>query len=312
MSGKPGVIDKAAVLESFKTRVFAVYPEVDLIQDGLVVPGFLDATLLRYLEARNYNESESMKMLADTMTWRKEFQVATIMERPLPPEKVAALRKYHVWEHGVDRDGNVVYVERIGHLDAEQLLKHVTLEEAVHYHIQKYELQHHVTFKGAMTVIYDLQNIGLHTFKKVVFDFVKETSAIGQDHYPDTLSKVFIVNAPFFFFTTWKLIEVFLNPITRKKIHFLGGGYKKELLKHIDEAHLPKWLGGSCECIPSKPHGTISTKGTTADVGATGGCITCVENTQTKACVAMDEYLEAKRVAAALRASPAAQIDAPQ
>ncbi|RHY15987.1 hypothetical protein DYB36_008071 [Aphanomyces astaci] len=294
MSGK-GALDKRAVLASFKDRVLAAHPEADLIQNGFVVDGFLDSTLTRYLEARNYVENDSMKMLTETLAWRQQHQVATIMERPLAQEKVDALRKYHPQgEHGVDRDGNILYVERMGYLDAEHLMKHVTLDEAVHYHIQKYEFQHHVTFKDAtaaqgrvvnkMTVIYDMQNVGLHTFKKVVFDFVKQTSAIGQgnvstgihvsyiigvvqcdllrhivyiylDHYPDTLSKVFIVNAPFFFFTTWKLVEVFLNPTTRKKIHFLGGGFKNELVKHIDPTQLPKWLGGTCECFPSRPHG---------------------------------------------------------
>ncbi|RLO07199.1 hypothetical protein DYB28_000655 [Aphanomyces astaci] len=268
MSGK-GALDKRAVLASFKDRVLAAHPEADLIQNGFVVDGFLDSTLTRYLEARNYVENDSMKMITETLAWRQQHQVATIMERPLAQEKVDALRKYHPQgEHGVDRDGNILYVERMGYLDAEHLMKHVTLDEAVHYHIQKYEFQHHVTFKDAtaaqgrvvnkMTVIYDMQNVGLHTFKKVVFDFVKQTSAIGQDHYPDTLSKVFIVNAPFFFFTTWKLVEVFLNPTTRKKIHFLGGGFKNELVKHIDPTQLPKWLGGICECFPSRPHGPIT------------------------------------------------------
>ncbi|KAH9070050.1 hypothetical protein Ae201684P_002422 [Aphanomyces euteiches] len=308
-------LNKEAVFDSFKAKVLQEFPEADLEASGVVVKGFLDSTLTRYLEARNYVENDSLKMFRDTMAWRTQNNVSTALDRLLPQEKVDALRKYHVspcyaeqtsrclqpqGEHGVDREGNVLYVERIGYLDAETLMKHVTLEEAVEYHIQKYEFQHHVTFKDAsaqqgrivnkMTVIYDLENVGMHTFKKVVFDFVKQTSAI--DHYPDTLSKVFIVNAPFFFFTTWKLVEVFLNPTTRKKIHFLGSGFKKELVKHIDPVHLPKWLGGSCECFPAKPH---------------GGCISCPENTQTKACIAMDEYLQARKLAAALPAAPLAE-----
>ncbi|KAF0685026.1 Aste57867_23055 [Aphanomyces stellatus] len=295
-------VNKEAVFASFKAAVLQAHPEAELEADGFVVKGFLDATLTRYLEARNYVEKDSVKMLEDTLAWRKQNDVASVLDRPLPQEKMNALRKFHPQgEHGVDREGNILYVERIGYLDAEALMKNVTMEDAVLYHIQKYELQHHVTFAQAsveqkrivnkMTVIYDLENIGMQTFKKVVFDFIKQTSAIGQDHYPDTLNRVFVVNAPFFFFTTWKIIEVFLNPTTRKKIQFLGSGFKKELVKHIDPSQLPKWLGGTCECIPAKPH---------------GGCISCVENTQTKACNAMDEYLAARQLAKALPTAPLA------
>lgn len=53
-----------------------------------------------------------------------------------------------------------------------------------------------------------------------------------------------ICNAPWVFTGIWAIVKGFLDEKTRKKIQMVGGGYKKELLKYIDENQLADFLGG--------------------------------------------------------------------
>lgn len=53
-----------------------------------------------------------------------------------------------------------------------------------------------------------------------------------------------IVNAPWVFTGIWTIVKGFLDEKTRKKIQIVGGSYKKELLKYVDEDQLAAFLGG--------------------------------------------------------------------
>ena len=54
-----------------------------------------------------------------------------------------------------------------------------------------------------------------------------------------------IVNAPWVFTGIWAIVKNFLDEKTRKKIQIVGGSYKKELLKYVDEDQLADFLGGT-------------------------------------------------------------------
>ena len=81
-----------------------------------------------------------------------------------------------------------------------------------------------------------------------VKDYVFAAASIGQDRYPETLGKFYIINAPWAFSAVWSVIKPWLDEVTVKKIDILGGGYKDELLKQIPADSLPKQYGGTCEC----------------------------------------------------------------
>ncbi|KDO24147.1 hypothetical protein SPRG_10574 [Saprolegnia parasitica CBS 223.65] len=256
----------AADLASFKASVLAEFPLERMETAGLVPMGNLDDTLTRYLAARP-TQAESLKMIRDSMRWREENNIGRLAKQFMVPKaKADVIRRYLPQGcHGVDKEGNVLLIEDIGGLDTDAMAKTCKFDDVLNAHIQKCEFQMHYTFPNAAkrvgktmvksTIIYDLAGIGMHTLKKVVFQFVKEVAVINQDHYPETLNRVFIVNAPLFFYGTWKLIEVFLNENSRKKISILGKNFKPTLHTHIDADQLPKSLGGTCECFPGQPVG---------------------------------------------------------
>ena len=95
--------------------------------------------------------------------------------------------------------------------------------------------------------IMDLKGVGISKVSSV-YGYVKQASAISQDHYPERLGKLYLINAPWGFSGVWSVVKGFLDPVTVQKIHILGGGYQKELLNQVPEENLPKQFGGVCAC----------------------------------------------------------------
>lgn len=97
--------------------------------------------------------------------------------------------------------------------------------------------------------IMDLNNSSIFSLLNgKVQDYVKKATSVGQDHYPETMGKFYVINAPWGFSMAWSLIRPWLDEATAKKINILGSDYKDELLKQVPPESLPRELGGTCEC----------------------------------------------------------------
>jgi hypothetical protein len=75
---------------------------------------------------------------------------------------------------------------------------------------------------------------------------VKEQSAIDSICFPETMSKMFIINGPRFFGASWSLIKGWLDPRTAGKIEVISDRKKwtQRLLEHVDVDQLPVDYGG--------------------------------------------------------------------
>jgi hypothetical protein len=69
--------------------------------------------------------------------------------------------------------------------------------------------------------IIDLKGVAMTQFPSVS-SFVKHISAVAQDYYPETLGKMFIINAPLLFTSVWSVVKYFLDEVTVQKIQILG------------------------------------------------------------------------------------------
>lgn len=60
-------------------------------------------TLLRFLRARNYELDKAMKMWLDTLEWRKEYDVDTILDSFMFHEREQFLMAYPQGYHKTDK-----------------------------------------------------------------------------------------------------------------------------------------------------------------------------------------------------------------
>lgn len=78
--------------------------------------------------------------------------------------------------------------------------------------------------------------------------FARKFLSIFQNNYPERLGIFFALNPPWFMRLMYSIISPFIDPVTKKKIHFLTGNkdyIKNELLKYIDEDQLETKYGGT-------------------------------------------------------------------
>ncbi|QRW15846.1 ribosomal RNA small subunit methyltransferase mra1 [Rhizoctonia solani] len=217
-----------------------------------------DPTLLRFLRARKFDLVKSKEMIIACEEWRKKFGVDDIVKNFHFKEKEQVNKFYPQYYHKMDKDGRPVYIERLGSVNVTELAKVTTEERQLQNLVLEYERFLHERLPACSAAagapvetsctILDLKGVGIGSFFSVK-DYVMKASAIGQNYYPETMGKFYIINTPFMFSTVWNVIKPWLDPVTVAKISIpSSSATEKELLAQIPKENLPADLGGSCNC----------------------------------------------------------------
>jgi len=226
-------------------------------EDGFVETRMGDSGLLRFLRARRFDVAAAKTMWLANEKWRKDFGVEEIVQSFDYKEKAEVDKYYPQYYHKVDKDGRPIYIERLGSLDINALYSVTTADRQLKRLVYEYEKSMTERLPACSTLvghpvttyctILDLKDVSLRNFYRVK-DYVMSAASIGQDHYPETMGKFYIINAPMLFTGVWAVVKPWLDEVTVAKIQVLGSKNKDVLLGQIPEENLPKGLGGSCQC----------------------------------------------------------------
>lgn len=216
-------------------------------------------TLLRFLKARDFNLQKTIQMWEEMLNWRRAYGTDTILEDFEFEELQEVLQYYPQGYHGVDREGRPVYIERLGKAYPSKLMNITTIDRYLKYHVQEFERALLEKFPAcsiaarrwisSTTTILDVQGLGIKNFTRTAASLVAAISKIDNSYYPETLHRMFVVNAgPGFKKMLWPAAQKFLDAKTISKIQVLDFKSLSKLLEVIDSSQLPDFLGGSCTC----------------------------------------------------------------
>lgn len=215
--------------------------------------------LLRFLRARKFNLDDALKMFLEYLDWKNKLDFKDILSRKYPFETVA--KYYPKFFHKTDKLGRPIYFEIISKINITEVFKAVSEEELINMTLKEYDIYLNyrlpmcskvigLPIEQSLTII-DVNDVSLNFVLKVK-DFLKKTTFISQNYYPEMLGHLFIINAGFIFKTIWAVIKGFIDEKTKQKISIEGHDYYKKLIKFVDEENIPSFLGGKCKCEHSE------------------------------------------------------------
>ncbi|WOL07575.1 phosphatidylinositol/phosphatidylcholine transfer protein SFH11 isoform X1 [Canna indica] len=215
-------------------------------------------TLLRFLRMRNFDVSKAEEMFVNMLKWREENGIDVIAREFKFEEYEAVKRCYPHGYHGVDKYGRPLYIERIGSLDLDTLLRITTIDRYVKYHISEQEKTLNLRYPAcslaakrhvaSTTIILDVKGMGTNNFSRPARELFIEIQKIDCNYYPETLNKIFVINAGPGFKALWKVLSAFLEARTLSKIQVLGTKYLDKIAEAVDLSNVPDFIGGTCKC----------------------------------------------------------------
>ncbi|KFX98572.1 hypothetical protein V495_03644 [Pseudogymnoascus sp. VKM F-4514 (FW-929)] len=235
-----------------------------------------DTTLLRFLRARRFNVQDAFQQFKETEEWRAANQLDTLYETIDLQHFEETRRLYPQWTGRRDKRGIPVYIFEVKHLDAKamaaydksasqthskaktdgntapKLLRLFTLYENLTRYVMPLstvmtDRPHPSTPITQSNNIVDISGVGLKQFWNLR-SHMQSASQLATAHYPETLDRIFIIGAPYFFPTVWGWIKRWFDPITTSKIFILTQSDMKSTLESfIEPANIPKKYGGELD-----------------------------------------------------------------
>ncbi|KAI0910841.1 CRAL-TRIO domain-containing protein [Ustulina deusta] len=253
----------------------ALLEEKGLYQPG-PPPSHDDPTLLRFLRARKWVPHDAYGQFSETEKFRNANEIEKLYATIDIDSYEASRKLYPRFTGHRDKRGIPIYVFQIRHLDAKavadyekstettyskaktdgktppKLLRLFALYENLTRFVQPLssecvDRENPQTPISLSTNIVDISHVSLRMFWNLKAH-MQAASQLATAHYPETLDRIFIIGAPYFFSTVWGWIKRWFDPVTVSKIFILSDhDVLPVLTTFMDLEDIPKNYGGKLE-----------------------------------------------------------------
>lgn len=217
-------------------------------------------TLTRWLRARKFVLEDAVKMIEEATECHKSPRENDYYANPMDAlgcEVSLYFANYPQLYSGKAKNGAPIFISKPGVLNVDAIECITTLDGILKFHwyvemhdfgnLLRREKEKNPDFKLFQCFsILDLENLTTSQLTSRALSIIKEQAAVDSLCFPETMSRMFIINCPRFFSASWRLIKGWLDPRTASKIDVISNKdqARKKLLELIDEDQLPSDYGG--------------------------------------------------------------------
>lgn len=215
-----------------------------------------------FFAARDFDVAKAENLLREDIKWRAEKDIRSFTKTYKSSEVVRRYFPGGLFRH--DRGGRPVWILPFGNGDFRGMLQCVPPQQfadEVVYTLERIQeekrkqVEKMGTIEDSMTIVFDFDNFSLRqVYSLQVINLVRSMMTIYESHYPETLHRALIINAPGFFPIFWKLIRPFLTQRTVNKVLIHArDDWQPVILEYIDPSQLPLHWGGQIRGADGDP-----------------------------------------------------------
>ncbi|XP_019165819.1 PREDICTED: random slug protein 5-like [Ipomoea nil] len=198
-----------------------------------------DASILRFLRARNWNSKKAAKMLKETLKWRMDYKPEMIRWEHIAREgETGKVYKAHY----TDKIGRTVLVMRPGFQNTSKT------DGQIRYLVYCMENAVLDLKPGQQQMVWLIDFCGWN-MSSISVKTTQETARVLQNRYPERLALAILYNPPKLFESFWTMVKPFLERKTHKKVRFVyaeNPESRKIMEELFEKDKLEAAFGGSC------------------------------------------------------------------
>jgi len=229
-----------------------------------------DSCLLRWLGCHSNRVHPTAKALRAHLAWREvkrpgELALLVGEEVVGSPREVLS-HFFPMWHQGEDRFCRPLTYNHIGRFNFDEMQgAGITPETFLQLQMQGYETmarrcgeqsRKHGRHISESLLILDAEGLDPQVLcRRIAVDWSFQLARMVQDHYPDRMGQVVIINAPAAVHAFWTSVSWLLPKDAKKAVQILGGReqWAPALAELVAERELAADYGGMAPALPGRP-----------------------------------------------------------
>lgn len=234
-----------------------------------LVPGeTLFSCFLRFLKPNNFDAAAAARHLQADLEWRKTARPSDLAD--MSPEDVAGcearfLDEYlPTWHQGFDRSGRPLIFACYGKFRFKPMMAQTSVEKLLQLYVHQAERSARLCGEQSkklgkniynMVIVVDADGWDANNVRtSASYAWAKGMANIDQEHYPERLGRMYVINAPKVVMYFWKVVQLFLRDEMKTRVEILStrDQWFPRLCEFADIEQLPPEYGGRG---PHRGHG---------------------------------------------------------
>ncbi|CAN6351526.1 unnamed protein product [Urochloa humidicola] len=177
------------------------------------MPGFFsNATIYRFLRARNWSTVQATKTLKEAVKWRRQYKPEKIRWEDLA-ERENEVKRAYIPDY-LDKKGRTVFVAMPSlktSISGKEQIKQLV------YHMENFTMP---SESGQENVVWLIDFRGWKLSNTPLAE-ARQSLNIIQNYYPGLVAIAVLCNPPKLFESFWKIINYFIEPEMKEKVKFV-------------------------------------------------------------------------------------------